>query len=217
MRMSTPTIIVLAKAPEPGRVKTRLCPPLTSEEAAAVARSALQDTLAAAVTAAPGEVVLALDGRAGAWLTPFDVRVVAQRGDGLDSRIAAAFADVGGPALLIGMDTPQVSAELLAMGRQLLAGNDAVLGRADDGGFWAIGALAPACELFVGVPMSQPHTGAVQQRRLEAHCSRVARLPALRDVDLVDDALAVAADAPATRFAVTLAEVLATRVVAPGV
>jgi glycosyltransferase A (GT-A) superfamily protein (DUF2064 family) len=81
--------------------------------------------------------VLVLDGEPGPWI-PEGFDVVAQRGEGLGERLAAAFADVGTPALLIGMDTPQVTPELLEAGLAAIGGAPAVLGGARDGGYWAI-------------------------------------------------------------------------------
>ncbi|MCX3061687.1 glycosyltransferase, partial [Streptomyces sp. GXMU-J5] len=87
-----PTLLVLAKEPVAGRVKTRLTPPFTPREAAALAEAALRDTLDAALAAPVRRRVLVLAGEPGPWLPPgFDV--VPQRGDGLDERIAAAFED----------------------------------------------------------------------------------------------------------------------------
>jgi len=202
-----PALVVIAKAPAPGRVKTRLCPPCTPVQAARLARSALEDTLAAC-DAAPGagRRVLALDGRLDGSLPPgWDV--VVQRGDGLAARLAHAFADVGEPALLIGMDTPQVTAAALSDGLAALDRADAVLGAASDGGYWAIGLREPDCAVFAGVPMSRRRTGAVQRARLEALGLRTADLPPLLDVDDIHDARAVAAAAPSGRFAAALAAI----------
>jgi uncharacterized protein len=195
------SLLVIAKAPVAGRVKTRLCPPCTPAEAAALAAAALADTLAAAAAAAgAARRVLVLDGAPGDWVPPgFDV--VAQRGDGLAERLAAAFADAGGPSLLIGMDTPQVTPALLDAGMAALADADAVLGPACDGGYWAIGLRRPDAAVFRGVPMSAATTGAVQRARLAARGLRTAVLPRLRDVDTIADARAVAAAAPGGRFA----------------
>jgi uncharacterized protein len=196
-------LAVIAKAPVPGRVKTRLCPPCTPVEAAGLAAAALHDTLAAARAAPAARRVLVLDGRPGPWAAGFEL--VPQRGAGLAERLAHAFADVGGPALVIGMDTPQVTPELLADGLTALRRRPAVLGPADDGGYWAIGLRRPDPRVFAGVPMSRATTGARQYERIRALGLGVERLPALRDVDDIDDALAVAALAPATRFAAALA------------
>ena len=200
----TAALIVLAKAPRAGRVKTRLCPPCTPAEAAELARAALLDTLAAAPPA--GRRVLVLDGEPGAWLPP-GWEVLPQRCGGLGDRLAGAFADVAEPALLVGMDTPQVTPALLAAGLARLAHADAVLGPAPDGGYWAIGLRRADRAVFAGVPMSAARTGAVQRARLAALGLRTAELPPLRDVDTIADARLVARAAPAGRFAAALAAI----------
>ncbi len=145
--------------------------------------------------------VLVLAGAPGPWLPPgFDV--VPQCDGGLDERLAAAFAGCDGPALLIGMDTPQVTPELLTVD---FAHHDAYFGPAEDGGFWALGLAEPDPALLRGVPMSTPTTGAVQRGRLTAGGLRVHDLPSLRDVDTAHDAELVAAEAPEGRFARELA------------
>ncbi|MEU2060575.1 DUF2064 domain-containing protein [Streptomyces sp. NPDC013455] len=195
------TLLVIAKEPLPGRVKTRLTPPFTPVQAAALAEAALADTLHAVAAAPATRRVLVLDGRPGPWLPPgFDV--VPQCTGGLDLRLADAFARCEGPALLIGMDTPQVTPDLLTVD---FAGCEAYFGPAEDGGFWALGLAAPDPALLRGVPMSTAGTGAVQRRRLVAAGLRVRDLPRLRDVDTAADAVAVAALAPHGRFAARLA------------
>jgi glycosyltransferase A (GT-A) superfamily protein (DUF2064 family) len=203
--------VVMAKSPQVGRVKTRLCPPFTRDEAADVARAALEDTLQVAVAAAGRTApLLALSGPPGPWV-PAGVEVIPQRGSGLDERIAAALDDAGGPAVVIGMDTPQVRPPLL---RQALRAvrrrpSGAALGPAADGGWWvlALGRADPGAVL--GVPMSRETTGAAQAERLHAKGYRVRPLPVLRDVDTVHDALAVAAIAPHGRFAATVRRIVA--------
>jgi glycosyltransferase A (GT-A) superfamily protein (DUF2064 family) len=195
-----PTLLVIAKEPRPGRVKTRLTPPFTPEQAAALAEAALADTLAAVAAAPAARRVLVLDGRPGPWLPP-GFEVVPQCAGGLDERLAAAFAQCEGPALLVGMDTPQVTPALLTVD---FDGCDAYLGLAEDGGFWALGLAAPDPALVRGVPMSTDRTGAVQRDRLLRAGLRVRALPPLRDVDTATDAHAVSAAAPGSRFAAEL-------------
>jgi rSAM/selenodomain-associated transferase 1 len=199
-------LLVIAKAPVPGRSKTRLCPPLSLEEAALLAEAALADTLHAVASVEARRRVLALDGEPGDWLPP-GFEVLPQRGEGLAARLGNAFADVGQPALLVGMDTPQLTPGVLraGLGRLAAPGVDAVLGPARDGGYWAIGLQDPDPAVFAGVPMSTPHTGAAQRTRLRELGRRVVDLPPLRDVDTYDDARAVATLAPRTRFAAALA------------
>ncbi|GAA3515012.1 hypothetical protein FHR32_007985 [Streptosporangium album] len=203
-------ILVIAKAPAPGQVKTRLCPPCTGEQAARLAAAALEDTLdTVALTRLPNPV-LALQGLPGPWLPP-GFTVIPQRGRGLDERLAAALTDAhllhGLPIVLIGMDTPQLTPSLLEAAADALTGHDAVYGPAADGGFWLLGLRRPDPALLLGVPMSQPGTGAAQLRRLRQAGLSLALLPELRDVDTFADACHVAAQAHGTRFAATLKDV----------
>ncbi|MEU8223269.1 DUF2064 domain-containing protein [Kribbella sp. NPDC048915] len=191
------TLIVIAKAPVPGRVKTRLQSEFTPREAAALARASLVDTLGAIQAAPASRRVIALDGEPGPWL-PSGFEVVAQRGGGLDERLAAAFDDTydGTPMLLVGMDTPQLRPELL---RFDWSGYDAVLGLTKDGGYWCIGLRAPDARALVGVPMSTDHTGRDQLHRLLSLGLRVRMLPTLRDMDTPQDAAYLAAEFPKLR------------------
>ncbi|MEV6522462.1 DUF2064 domain-containing protein [Longispora sp. NPDC051575] len=194
-------ITVVAKEPAPGRVKTRLCPPCTPEQAAALAAAALADTLAA-VRAVAADRTLLLDGE-----YPVDgFDICHQRGDGLGERLANGFADRPGPTLLIGMDTPQVEPELLEAALAWLGQADAVLGAAEDGGWWALGLRDPAHGAVLrDVPVSTPDTGRLTAEALTSAGLRVLPLPVLRDVDTYEDARAVAGLVPGGRFARTLA------------
>ena len=194
---SASTLLVIAKQPVPGRVKTRLVPPCTYEQAAALAEAALADTLHTVLMVPARRRVLVLEGEPGPWL-PAGFEIVPQCGGPLDERLACAFAAVSGPALLIGMDTPQVTPGLLTVDWRAA---DAWFGPAADGGFWALGLRVPDPALLRGVPMSTPATGAAQRARLLAAGLRVADLPRLRDVDTAADAVAVACEAPRSRFA----------------
>ncbi|MFJ6081358.1 DUF2064 domain-containing protein [Streptomyces sp. NPDC092369] len=193
--MTTTTLLVIAKEPRPGRVKTRLTPPFTPEEAASLAEAALADTLDTVARTPADRRVLVLDGAPGPWLPP-GFEVVPQCEGGLDVRLAAAFAGCTGPALLVGMDTPQITPDLLTVD---FADCDAYFGPAEDGGFWSLGLAAPDPALLLGVPMSTPHTGAAQRARLAG--LRVRELPCLRDVDTAYDAEVVAGAAAGSRFA----------------
>ena len=201
-------VLVLAKEPVSGLVKTRLCPPLTPAGAAAVATAALEDTLAVVRAVPVARRVLVLDG---SYDAP-GFTVQPQVAGSMDERLGAAFDDAavaGLPALLIGMDTPQLTATLLRQAVQALQDAPAVLGRAPDGGWWALGLQHPDGDLLRGVATSRNDTGEQQLARL--HCAGLAPvlLPELRDVDTVQDALAVAALAPHGRFATVLAGLLA--------
>lgn len=197
MSLVRPTIIVIAKEPVPGRVKTRLTPAVTAAQAARLAAAALQDTFEVAASIPARRRILALDGKAGDWV-PSGWDVVPQVPGGLDRRLAGAFAAVTGPALLIGMDTPHVTAHALEVD---FAGEDAWLGPSVDGGFWAVAMADPDPLVFPGVPMSTPSTGQAQLDRLRTGGRSVGLLPMMRDVDTIADARAIADIAPHTRFA----------------
>lgn len=199
------TVLVLAKAPRPGVSKTRLAPAYGFDGAAVLAAAALADTLAAVAETTCDRRVLVLEGRP-VPLLPAEFDVVPQATGGLGERIAAALEAVPGPAMLIGMDTPQVTPDLLSLDLGG-TGADAWLGPAEDGGYWALALREPARfarQVLDGVPMSTSRTGAVQRDRLVAAGLMVEDLPMLRDVDEPGDADIVAATAPGTRFAATL-------------
>ncbi len=195
-------VMVLAKAPAPGRVKTRLCPPCTPEGAARIAEAALCDTLEAVAASGCTRRVLVLDGPPGPWL-PAGWKVVPQTSGTLGDRLDAAFTVVGAPALLVGMDTPQLEADDVSDAIAALdePSCDAVLGPAVDGGYWAIGFAPPVRGAFSDVPMSTAETFRVQYLRLATLGLRTTLLPIMRDVDNFGDALEVARLAPATRMA----------------
>lgn len=206
--MSEPvTIAVLAKEPVAGMSKTRLSPPATLDEAAELAEAMLRDTLDA-VRRTPGvRRLLVLKGRTGRWL-PGGFDVAAQRGDSHAERIAAALKDAGGPVLLIGMDTPQVTPELLVGAVERLAsGPDAVIGPATDGGWWVVGFARPRPEAVRDVPTSRPDTYRLQLQRFDDLGLSWETLPELTDVDDFASARTVAAQAPDSRFAALLARV----------
>lgn len=200
------TVVVLAKRPEPGRVKTRLVPPLTHAQAADIAAAALRDTLDAVASVPAAGHVLALDGAPGPWLGTLAStwRITGQVGGGLAARIVGAFAAglrPHEPTVLVGMDTPQVRPHQLAAFDPRRY--DACLGRSGDGGYWAIGLRRPADagRVIAGVPMSTDHTADDQLRRLTDAGLRVQLLDRIDDVDTVDTARAVAALIPGSRFA----------------
>lgn len=217
------TLLVLAKAPVPGLATTRLTPPFSPHQAAALAAAALLDTLDAIrgahrLIGGPTPVValtgdLARAAAADALRTSLrQLRVIHQRGDSLGERIAAAHADAGPSTLQIGMDTPQVDAALLAgIAGRLVAGGGpaAVLGPATDGGWWALGLRdSGQAGLLVSVPTSTPFTGERTRRALRRGGSDPELVAPLTDVDDAETCAAVAAQAPGTRFA-RLAQTLA--------
>ncbi|MGN6324570.1 TIGR04282 family arsenosugar biosynthesis glycosyltransferase [Pseudolysinimonas sp.] len=197
-------LVVIAKECLPGRVKTRLHPPFSLEEAAELAAASLDDTLDTLADLPFERRIIAFDGTtppplARGW------EVVPQCAGGLDERLAAVFDAIDGPTVLVGMDTPQVEAGVLSAALPDWPDDtDAVFGPAVDGGFWALGMREARGDLIRGVPMSQSDTGVRQLARLTAAGLRVRLLPPLLDVDDIGSARRVAEAAPDGRFAATL-------------
>lgn len=198
------TLIVIAKEPLPGKAKTRLHPPLSLEQAARLAAAAIDDTLAAVADLPAARRILLFDGD----IVPSSAHayeVMPQVAGSLDLRLAAAFDACSGPTVLVGMDTPQLTARDLAPAFDWTAEIDTWFGPADDGGYWALALREPRGDLIRGVRMSEDDTGDQQLQRLTAAGLRIGMLPTLTDFDTFDDARRVAAQAPDTAFARLLA------------
>jgi rSAM/selenodomain-associated transferase 1 len=214
-------LLVVAKAPVPGFAKTRLCPPATPEQAAAIAAAALLDTLDAAL-ATGLHTVVALTGTLARAVhaqqlaeTLTRCTTIQQRGDGFAQRLVHAHADAaalkpGAAILQIGSDTPQLTAATLVEAAAALHsdGHGAVLGPASDGGWWALGLRDPAhAALLHDVPMSTSDTGRRTAAALTGARLRVRLLAELSDVDTMADAERVRVQAPHGRFAAAVARV----------
>jgi rSAM/selenodomain-associated transferase 1 len=208
--MTLPNILVVAKAPQSGRVKTRLGAHIGMDRAADLAAAALLDTLAAATDAVgAARCHLSLDGHLDHAVRGTELRhalagwtVHPQGGGGFGARLADAHARVAGPVVQVGMDTPHLTPALLLAAAGGLDDHDAVLGPAEDGGWWVLGLRDPAgAAVLRGVPMSAPTTCADTRAALSAYGLVVGSTTTLRDVDEPADAEVVARLAPASRFA----------------
>jgi rSAM/selenodomain-associated transferase 1 len=202
--MSNPAIIVMAKAPRAGEAKTRLTPPLTSEEAASLAACLFADTVALALGAGTAVVVAyaPADGRA-----PLEERLFAalgeespdrvlwieQRGEGLGERLDGVVARASSwgldPLLLVGADSPTLPPTFLASALEELAGAraDVALGATEDGGYYAVGMREPAAGLFDSVEWSTPRAYAQTARNAARLGLRLLELPPWYDVDTPAD------------------------------
>ena len=206
------TVAVIAKECIPGKVKTRLTPPLRPDEAAELAQLSLNSTMAAVRNLPTFERLLVMDGNPEATDVK-DFTVVPQASGGLDDRLAAVCDIATGPLLIVGMDTPQFSTGDVALLIQdwdsTPEGHDAWIGPATDGGFWALGLRRPDGALIRGVPMSTDTTGAEQLARLARAGLSVGVLPELRDMDYFSDALKIAVEIPDSDFACAVFNVAA--------
>jgi rSAM/selenodomain-associated transferase 1 len=185
----------MAKAPRPGQVKTRLCPPLGPRDAAALSRAFLLDRI---------EQVRGLGARLAIAYAPADAQpvfralapgfeLIPQRGPDLGARMSAAIEDLvaagAAGAILVGTDSPTLPTEYLAEAAGRLAASDAdlVLGPSEDGGYYLIGLRAPRPELFREIAWSTPAVLPETIHRARALGLRTASLPAWFDVDTGDD------------------------------
>lgn len=188
-------LVIFAKAPQPGAVKTRLIPALGAEGAAALARRMLSHTLQQALAAGVGPVELCMSPAPGdaAWqsvaLPTAVVRTAQDEGD-LGQRMASAVARITRQrqsVLLFGTDCPALTATHLAEAARQLAQHDAVLLPVADGGYILIGLKAPCPELFTDMPWSTSAVAAETQRRMAALDLRVWQGPTLHDIDEAAD------------------------------
>ena len=209
------TALVVAKAPVPGLAKTRLAAAVGDGVAADIAAAALLDTLDAVAAAPFAARVVAFTGDLGLAARSDDIRarlddfiVIGQRGTDFAHRLANAHRDAAEaagdqPVLQIGMDTPQLTAEMLADCAGKLSPGTAVLGPARDGGWWCLGVSDSALAgCLTGVPMSHPDTCALTAAALMRAGAQVVLTEELADVDTIDDVPAVrAACRLSSRFA----------------
>jgi rSAM/selenodomain-associated transferase 1 len=193
-----PTLVVFAKDPVPGQVKTRLAAAIGDGDAASVYRELAERTLDTACAARAAGIV----GRVELWCDPdaarpafvewrerYGVDGYAQRGADLGARMRDALGHVlknGVPALLIGTDCPALDTDYLARAASALATHDAVLGPAADGGYVLVGA-ARDVDLFSAIPWSTPRVMAETHARIAALGVTALELPPLWDVDTADD------------------------------
>lgn len=180
-------VLVFAKAPAAGQVKTRLAESVGHREAAGWARAFLQDTWSRVAELGGASVRLVLDGDAP--LPPLlPAPEIWEQGKGdLGARLERSFHRAlaeGTAAMAVGTDSPGMpKLRLIEAQRALADGSDAVLGLADDGGFYLIGLRRCPPGLFAGLPWSVASTGAAMLSRLEQQGLTVRRLPNWYDVD----------------------------------
>jgi rSAM/selenodomain-associated transferase 1 len=198
-------LVIFAKAPIPGQVKTRLCPPLTPDEAATLHGSFVLDTLertkaAVATFRLPAVRLLAcapssthvffkiMEERHG-------VRLLDQEGKDLGERMHEAFrtcfAEGFTRVVLVGTDVPSLPLNHYRDAFEALATHDLVLGPAQDGGYYLVGLTRPAAELFQDIPWSGDRVLTMTRDRADKAGLRTALLPVWRDIDTIDDVRAL--------------------------
>jgi uncharacterized protein len=193
---NTIAVAIMAKAPRPGTVKTRLCPPLLATEAAALYRCFLLDKIHAVGTLVDARPMVAYtpdDARAEFDALAPDFSLIAQRGPDLGARLHATLAGLlaagHAGAIAVDSDTPTLPVDFLQQAVECLIrpGPDVVLGPTEDGGYYLIGVRVAHRELFDAVPWSTPDVLEVTLRRAAAAGLRATCLPSWFDVDVPED------------------------------
>jgi rSAM/selenodomain-associated transferase 1 len=193
-RLQRGAICIFAKAPRPGRVKTRLAAAIGARAAAVLARAFLEDTCALAASQADAEPIVALDGDLDAELRASlgPVAVWSQGegdlGDRLERVLSRALVDHAW-AVALGADSPGLPSALLTGAVRGLGSADAVLVPADDGGFCALALRRAWPEALRDVRWSSEHAMADVRARLESAGARVALTEPWFDVDGETDLL----------------------------
>ena len=193
--MST-ALIIFAKAPIPGEVKTRLCPPLDEEEAASLHGSLVMDAIERTkglqgitlyVAGAPDldhPFFKVMEGRYGA-------RLLLQRGPDLGARMRQAMQEAfnqgAKDVLLTGTDLPTLPRTHLIEALKLIKSHEVVLGPTADGGYYLIGLRKMAPALFDGLAWSTGAVLAETKKKIEAAGLSLGFLPECRDLDQLDD------------------------------
>lgn len=207
MRDRREALIVFARFPEPGRTKTRLIPLLGPERAALAYQRVAEETARQALRLERPEldrVIWIEPGsripEASRWLGPtFQYRP--QPAGDLGVRLSAAFGRAfragDEHVVAIGSDCPGLDSPLLARAFDLVASGQAVLGPAEDGGYYLIGLPRPSPSVFREIPWSTSDVFRATRGRLEDEGIEVAVLETLRDLDTPDDFMALAIRWPA--------------------
>ena len=191
-----PVVGVFAKAPTPGRVKTRLAADVGDHRAVEIYRS-MGRAIVDALRGGPYQLVVfgdppdedSLEGIR-SWLGGDGLQVRPQADGDLGRRMDAALRNAleeADAALLVGADIPDIDQGTVLDALARLTDHDVVLGPAADGGYYLVGLSAPRPELFVDMPWSTPDVLPETLRRAKAGGLRVALLDEMTDVDTVDD------------------------------
>jgi uncharacterized protein len=190
-------VAIMAKAPSPGQVKTRLCPPLTPAEASALYRCFLLDKIGQVSALRGVTPVLSYDSPDARplfeTLIPPPFLLIPQLGDDLGARLVSTFDQLFRlgftQVIAIDSDTPTLPTAYLEHALKLIATptNDVVLGPTEDGGYYLIGLRRAHQELFEDMPWSTSQVFAETIRRSEQSGLTVACAEWWYDIDTPAD------------------------------
>jgi len=187
-------LLIFAKEPRPGHVKTRLAAEIGAGEAARIYQG-LGRRVVDQLRHGPYSPIVVFDPpeartRVTEWLGPEGLEFLPQVPGDLGSRLQAAFREGfrrGTEVVVVGTDAPEVDGEVVRSAFRRLAEADLVLGPAVDGGYYLLGLTSAAPELFHDIPWSTSEVLAATRDRADSLGLRIATLPTLADVDTAED------------------------------
>lgn len=196
-------LIILAKAPIPGQVKTRLCPPLSDDEAASLYGSMVMDVLERCkplrefdryLSCAPTTdhpFFKTMEARFGVQLWE---QIGSDLGERMNHAVATAFGKGYQKVLVIGTDIPTLSGQTCLTTSNLLKNHDVVFGPTPDGGYYLLGMNRPAPELFHDIPWSTPSVLSISLEKARRLGLSVGQLHPLQDIDTLEDLKSMVSD-----------------------
>jgi uncharacterized protein len=201
----TRTLVIMAKAPKPGMVKTRLSQGLPSRAVTALYSCLLEDTLALAKSLTNVEVAVMCresDQDELADLLGNTVQIVAQRGEGLAAGLTSVFrhftAGGGRQVIAFNSDSPHLAPSVLNRAFDILAARDVVVGPTHDGGYYLVGAKAAYPSLFEGDGMGTTSAFDRLLTRTKALALSTGFTEPFYDIDVADDLMQLARELQAT-------------------
>lgn len=194
-------LVLFAKAPQAGLVKTRLHSHCSPEQAAEIAKILLQQTIEKIHAHWPGEVVLSVwpnqqDPYLQQLAKRYQLAMTTQASGDLGEKMAATFDRFGYPAAIIGSDAPHVLDDSLIKAHQLLESGANVIGPSEDGGYYLIGLQQVSPVLFTDVAWGEDTVLATTLDRSQQQNSKIEQLAWLNDVDTWADLVSVASLIP---------------------
>ena len=202
--MSDIPLILFAKVPQAGQVKTRLTPELSFEQAKEVAQILLEESLSLATTYWPGKVVLAVwpnleDDFIQQQLSKFNIESMVQVEGDLGTKMFYAMESVGYPSAVMGCDVPHLSPKQLISAHQALVSGQPVIGPTYDGGYYLLGLQASSYDLFMNKEWG--HDTVLHQSQNVANQQGIdfIQLDKIDDIDTYADLIAASSKVTALR------------------
>jgi len=191
-------VVVFAREPIPGWVKSRLGASIGPEGAARIYAAMLDHTLEVAETSGARVVLSLADVPSGSWAGSLDVAIEVQRGGSLGDRMHDAFerrfAEGENRVVMVGSDCPWFTAAHIVKASAKLGGAEVVLGPATDGGYWLVAQRPPGLAMFARIPWSSSDTLEKTRQRISTLGGTWFDLEELIDVDTIDDLEVVLTD-----------------------